>query len=244
MSKLRLLSLLPIAVGVIVGTALLVERWLSVGPTGGEILRGLRRAASGDSGPSQSAGQATSSHVSPQRDPAPEAAHPGTAQLSVDSDLPGAQVSFDGQSIGTVPLVIYNVIPGRHQLDVSAEGYDRHTENFDVQSGRRDIFVSFKRVELDSSIDVVHKHFFGSCRGRLSATATGFRYETQESKDGFAAPFDSIESFKIDYSKKNLVIKVRKGRTYNFRDPDGSADRLYLFLQDVELARSQMERGE
>jgi hypothetical protein len=33
---------------------------------------------------------------------------------------------------------------------------------------------------------------------------------------------------------------VRKGRQYNFTDPDGNADRLFVFQRDVEKVRKRL----
>ena len=76
--------------------------------------------------------------------------------------------------------------------------------------------------------------------GRLIATADGIRYETSDKEDGFTAPFSDLESFQVDYQDKNLRIKLRKGRQFNFTDPDGNADRLFVFHRDVEKARQRL----
>jgi hypothetical protein len=44
----------------------------------------------------------------------------------------------------------------------------------------------------------------------------------------------------VDYQDKNLRIKLRKGKQFNFTDPDGNADRLFVFHRDVEKARQRL----
>jgi hypothetical protein len=68
----------------------------------------------------------------------------------------------------------------------------------------------------------------------------GLRYETADEDDGFAAPLGELESLQVDYKEKNLRIKLRKGRQFNFTDPDGNADRLLVFHRDVEKARQRL----
>jgi hypothetical protein len=80
----------------------------------------------------------------------------------------------------------------------------------------------------------------GSCQGRLVATADVIRYETADKDDAFTASLSDLEAFQVDYQDKNLRIKLRKGKQLNFTDPDGNADRLFVFHRDVEKARQRM----
>ena len=98
--------------------------------------------------------------------------------------------------------------------------------------------MRFKEVRLDESLAVKHKHGMGSCEGRLVATTGGLQYETDHDKDGFSIPFASLEPLEVDYLKKNLRVKVRGGRTYNFTAED--ADDLLVFQREVEAARERL----
>ena len=171
-------------------------------------------------------------------------AAPTVGTLRIETDVPGAQVFIDRQFIGAAPALAENVTPGTHQLNVSAEGFESYATTLDVSAGRRDILIKFKEVRLDSSVDVVHRHGIGSCRGRLVATPQGLRYETSNREDAFSAPLVDIEAFQVDYLKKNLNVKLPKGRQFNFTDPDGNADRLFVFHRDVEKARERLRKGD
>jgi hypothetical protein len=162
------------------------------------------------------------------------------ASLRVESDVPGATVFLDRNYIGTTPVDIKEVSPGEHQLTVSADGYDLHAETLSVSSGHRDILVSFKEVSLNESIAVVHKHRMGSCEGTLIADDAGLRYETSNKNDSFAVAFADLEQFEIDYIDKNLKVKVRKGKSYNFTDKSGNADALFVFHKNVQAFREKM----
>ena len=164
--------------------------------------------------------------------------------LRIESDVPGAQVFLDRQFIGAAPVVAQNVTPGTHQLNVSAEGFDSFADSIDVVPGTRDISVRFKEVRLDARADVVHKHGIGSCRGRLVATAQGIRYETTNKDDQFNVPLLDLETFEVNYLEKNLRVKLRRGKQFNFTDPEGNADRLFVFHRDVEKARDRLRRGD
>jgi hypothetical protein len=159
--------------------------------------------------------------------------------LRIDADVPGAQVFIDRQFVGTTPLTAENVKPGTHQLNVTAEGFDGIVQTIDVEPGPRDLTFRFREVRLDAALAVVHKHRMGSCEGRLIATADGIRYETDHREDGFTAPLVDLETFQVDYQDKNLRIRLRKGRQFNFTDPDGNADRLFVFHRDVEKVRQR-----
>ena len=166
------------------------------------------------------------------------------ATLRVDSDVPGAQVFIDRVFSGATPVTIPNVTPGTHRLNVSAPGYDGVAETLEVAAGPRDILIKLKEVRLDAKIAVVHKHRIGSCRGQLIATPQGLRYDTSDKDDGFSAPLRDLEMFQVDYLEKNLKVKLQKGRRYDFTDPDGNADRLFVFHRDVEKARDRMKKGD
>jgi len=160
--------------------------------------------------------------------------------LRIDADVPKAQVFIDRQFVGTTPLTAENVKPGTHQVNVTAEGFDGIAQTIDVEPGPRDLAFRFREVRLDATLAVVHKHRVGSCQGRLVATADGIRYETADKDDAFTASLNDLEAFQVDYQDKNLRVKLRKGKQFNFTDPDGNADRLFVFHRDVEKARERL----
>ncbi|MGH9256351.1 MAG: PEGA domain-containing protein, partial [Vicinamibacterales bacterium] len=170
-------------------------------------------------------------------------APPVLGVLRIESDVPGAQVFIDRRFIGAAPATAEDVTPGTHQLNVSAEGFDSVAMPIDVAPGQRQIVVKLREVRLDSAIDVVHRHGVGSCRGRLIATPTGLRYETSNRDDAFTTASLDLEIFQVDYLAKNLRVKLPKGRQFNFTDPDGNADRLFVFHRDVENARERLRKG-
>jgi hypothetical protein len=180
--------------------------------------------------------------------PAPAAAAPEPAAvaglLRIDADVPGAQVFIDRQFVGTTPLTAENVKPGTHQLNVSAEGFEGIARTIEVEPGARDLMVRFREVRLDLKLPVVHKHRMGACSGTLVATAQGLRYDTDDRDDRFAASFADLEAFQVDYTEKNLRVRVRRGKQYNFTDPDGNADKLFVFHRDVDKARQRLARGD
>jgi len=212
-----------------------VEAPAAPGTPAPEPSRGSRRAAA--------APAASADGPAPSADAVPEAA-PVAGTLRIESDVPGAQVFIDRQFVGTAPVTAENLAPGTHQLNVSAEGFDGVARTIDVAAGASDLMVRFKEVRLDSRLAVVHKHRIGSCTGALVATVQGLRYETADKDDQFAVSFADVETFVIDYTDKNLRVKVRKGKQYNFTDPDGSADKLFVFHRDVDKARQRLAKGD
>jgi hypothetical protein len=164
--------------------------------------------------------------------------------LHVDSDVPGAQVFIDRQFVGAAPVTTTDVKAGTHQINVSAPGYDQYAQSIDVEPGPRDVMVRFKEVRLDAKADVVHKHGIGSCRGTLIATAQGLRYDTTNKGDAFTVPLTNLEVFQVDYLEKNLKVKIKGGKQYNFTDPMGNADSLFVFQRDVDKARQRLLKGD
>ena len=180
----------------------------------------------------------------PEPPPAPTETPAATVTLHIDSDVPGAQVFIDREYIGTTPTTTEHVGPGAHRLNASVQGYEGIVEMIDVSPGPRDILIKFKEVRLDARIDVVHKHRMGSCTGRLIATPQSFRYETANKGDAFSVGPLDVETFEVDYLQKNLTVKLRKGKTYNFTDPAGNADHLFVFHRDVEKALERLRKGD
>jgi len=186
--------------------------------------------------------------------PAPAAAPPPAAEapapaadlvtLHVDSDVPGAQVFVDRQFVGAAPVTTTDVKAGTHQINVSAPGYDQYAQSIDLTPGPRDLMVRFKEVKLDAKVAVVHKHAIGSCNGMLIATPLGLRYDTTNKNDAFSVPLANLETFQVDYLDKNLKVKIKGGRQYNFTDPMGNADNLFVFQRDVDKARQRLLKGD
>ena len=168
-------------------------------------------------------------------EPSPVAAT--TATLHITSDVPGAEVFIDRKYIGVAPVTANDIAPGSRRINVSAAGYDGVAETFDVAPGPRNIMISLKTIRLDESIPVTHKHGMGSCAGRLVATPEGMRYQTENKNDGFSVPLTALETFTMDFLAKNLKVKIKGGRSYDFTDPEGKADPLYFFHQAVDKAR-------
>jgi hypothetical protein len=160
------------------------------------------------------------------------------ATLRVDADVPGANVFLDHKFLGTTPVETRELEPGPHRLNVSAEGYDMHAETIELAAGPSEVVVRFKEVRLDERLDVTHKHGVGSCRGRLVATPAGLRYEADKASDSFTASFSSLEPLQVDYLNRNLRVKQRGGKTWNFTAD--SADALLVFQKAVESARKRM----
>jgi hypothetical protein len=171
---------------------------------------------------------------------APPAAATLTGVLRVRSDVSGASVFLDRAFIGTTPLDKDGLSPGSHRLNVAADGYEGQAQSVDIGDRPVEVEVRFKDVRLNASIAVVHKHAVGSCSGRLIADASGLRYETANAGDAFTIRFDELEGFTVDYLKKNLRVKKRGGRTWNFDDPQGQPDTLFVFHRDVEKARTRL----
>lgn len=188
--------------------------------------------------------------VAPPVAPAPVVETPSPVVLSsvgtlrIDSDVSGAQIFIDRRFIGRAPVVAEAVALGSHQLNVSADGFDSVVTAIDVVAGEREIVVKLREVRLDVSLDVVHKHGFGSCSGRLVATPQGLRYETGNGNDGFTTALLDLDTFEVDYLDTNLRVKLARGRQFNFTDPEGDADRLFVFHRDVEKARERLSRGD
>lgn len=186
--------------------------------------------------------------TAPETAAAPTAPAPGPAAevttLHIESDVPGAQVFIDRRFLGVTPLTVSDVKPGSHQLNASVDGFEGVANTIDVTTGNQQVMIRFREVKLDAHADVVHKHRIGSCKGQLIATAEGLRYETADKDDAFTVALVDIDQFELNYQEKNLRIRLKKGgKSYNFTDPEGKADRLFVLHRDVERAREKLKAG-
>ena len=175
----------------------------------------------------------------------PSPRHPPLASrtagvLRVRSDVPGASVFLDRKFLGTTPLDVDGLAAGSHRLNVSVDGYEGHAQAIEIGEAPAEVDVRFKDVRLNAAVPVVHKHGVGSCSGQLVADPAGLRYETANREDAFTLRFEDVDIFVVDYLKKNLRVKKRGGRTWNFEDPKGQADPLFVFHRDVEKARARL----
>ena len=173
----------------------------------------------------------------------PEPPPPPTNVLRVTSDVDGAQVFLDRRFLGHTPLDMAGLDAGMHQVNVAAQGYDGIAQTIEISDAPVELSIEFRLVRLDQAIDVVHKHRFGSCRGRLVANLQGFHYQTDDD-DAFSVPLDQVEAFALDYLDHTLHLKVRGGRDYNFTDEQATADPLFIFHRDVEKARTRLAQGD
>ena len=176
-------------------------------------------------------------------EPAAPAA-PTLATLVLDSDVAGASVFVNREYVGTTPLRLDQLEPGPKQLKLSAEGYDGIERSVNLSAGDNQVTMRFREVRLDKQIAVNHKHGIGGCEGTLVATVDGLAYETTNKDDRFNLPYAQVETFAVDYLEKNLRVKQKGGKTWNFTDKAAAnADALFVFHRDVEAARKKLAEG-
>lgn len=176
--------------------------------------------------------------------PAPvvEAA-PTLATLTLESDVPGASVFIDRQFVGNTPLTLDQLEPGTKRLQVTATGFDSVQKSVDLVAGPNTVTIRIKEVSLNARVPVVHKHGMGSCNGTLSATVDGLKYDTDNKGDAFTITYAQAEQFAVDYLKKNLQVKQKSGKTWNFTDKNDNADALFVFHREVAAARKKLAEG-
>lgn len=176
--------------------------------------------------------------------PPPAPAAPTLATMVLTSDVPGASVFLDRQYVGTTPLRLDRLEPGRKQVKLTADGYDGIERAVDLAAGDNPLTMRFREVRLNKRIAVTHKHGMGSCEGTLVATVDGLTYETSNRNDAFKLPYAQVETFAVDYLEKNLRVKQKGGKTWNFTDKTAdNADALFVFHREVEAARKKLAEG-
>lgn len=180
--------------------------------------------------------------AAPAAAPVVEAA-PTLATLTLETDVPGASVFIDRQFVGNTPLTLDKLQPGSKRLQLTATGFDSVQKTVELVAGPNNVSVRIKEVSLNAKVPVVHKHSMGSCNGILSATVDGLKYETDNKGDAFTLTYAQAEQFAVDYLKKNLQVKQKGGKTWNFTDKNDNADALFVFHREVEAARKKLAEG-
>ena len=178
--------------------------------------------------------------------PAPAPAAPASATLAslkLESDVPGASVFIDRQFVGNTPLSLDKLEPGPKRVQLTATGFDSVQRSIELAPGPNAVTIRIKEVSLSAKTAVVHKHGMGSCEGTLTASLDGLRYDTSNKSDAFTISYAELETFVVDYLQKNLRVKQRGGKTWNFTDKGESADPLFVFHRDVEAARKKLAEG-
>lgn len=176
--------------------------------------------------------------------PAAEVARPDAATLTVESDVPGASVFVDREFVGTAPVTLKGVAPGSKRINLSVEGFEGVQRSVDVVAGGNTVTMRFKEVRLNTTVGVAHKHGMGGCEGTLRATVDGLVYDTTNKGDAFTLEYDQVESFEVNYLEKNLRVKQRGGKTWNFTDRAAqNADKLFVFHREVATAREKLAQG-
>ena len=176
--------------------------------------------------------------------PAPKApAAPTLASLRLETDVPGASVFIDRAFVGNTPLSLDRLQPGSKRVQITATGFDSVQKTINLEPGPNAITIRVKEVSLSATANVVHKHAMGSCAGTLVASLDGLRYNTTNTGDAFSLPFPQVETFVVDYLQKNLRVKQKGGKTWNFTDKNDNADALFVFHRDVEAARKKLAEG-
>jgi hypothetical protein len=180
----------------------------------------------------------------PDAPPSPAApSAPTLASLTLETDVPGASVFIDRQFVGNTPLSLDQLEPGSRRVQVTATGFDSVQKTIDLSPGPNAVTIRVREVSLNARTPVVHKHGMGSCEGQLTATLDGVRYDTANKGDAFALRYEQIETFAVDYLQKNLRVKQKGGKTWNFTDKNDNADALFVFHRDVEAARRKLADG-
>jgi hypothetical protein len=175
--------------------------------------------------------------------PEPAPAAPTLASLRLTTDVPGASVFIDRAFVGNTPLSLDKLAPGTKRVQITATGFDSVQKTLELAPGPNTVTIRIKEVSLNTRAAVVHKHGMGSCEGQLSASLDGLRYDTSNKGDAFALSYAQVETFVVDYLQKNLRVKEKGGRTWNFTDKNDTADGLFVFHRDVEAARKKLADG-
>lgn len=170
-------------------------------------------------------------------------AAPVLASLTLESDVPGASVFIDRQFVGNTPLSLDKLEPGTRRVQLTATGFDSVQKTIELNPGPNAISIRIREVSLNTRANVVHRHAMGSCEGTLTASLDGLRYDTSNKGDAFTLPYAQVETFVVEYLLKNLRVKQRGGKTWNFTDKNDNADALFVFHRDVEGARKKLADG-
>ena len=202
-------------------------------------------ATAPDPEPAEARRPAAKKAVEPAPAPADAAPRADAATLVVESDVPGASVFLDREFVGTAPVTLKDLAPGAKRHQPVGRRLRRHLRTVELSPGEQTVAMRFRKSASTPPSGVAHKHGVGGgCEGTLRATVDGLAYETSNKGDAFSLRYDQVEAFEVNYLEKNLRVKQRGGKTWNFTDRQAdNADRLFVFHRDVQAARDKLAKG-
>lgn len=140
------------------------------------------------------------------------------ANVTVEADVPGAQVMVNGKSIGTVPLTL-SLQPGRYLVEVSKEGYETWRKWLDAAAAQSSTLKATMRSRSgqDSTTGtgtiVVASDVFeatvlvdGNAVGSVPALI-----------DGLTPGRHSVEVQASGYASRTVAVQVLAGKTAKVR---------------------------
>ena len=173
-----------------------------------------------------------------------ETAAPTLATLVLDSDVPGASVFVNREYVGTTPLRLDRLEPGAKQLKLTADGYEGIERAVELSAGNNPVTVRFREVRLNKRMAVNHKHGWAAAKGPWSLPWMGSPTKRRTRTTLSSCAYAQVETFLVDYLEKNLRVKQKSGKTWNFTDKAAAnADALFVFHRDVEAARKKLAEG-
>jgi hypothetical protein len=152
--------------------------------------------------------------------------------------------------LAVVVVSVMNNMPSRSDEAAPAEeaGAATPSEPTDVRPAPPSVPTPSKSptqaeaVRFDVAVPAVHKHRLGSCEGTLRASSAGLSYNTTNRDDAFRLPFAEVDQFEFEAERRNLRVRQRGGRTWNFTSRGDDIAALGVFARQVERGRRQTGR--
>jgi hypothetical protein len=121
-----------------------------------------------------------------------------TSSLRVKTDVTGAEVLVDGESVGRTPLVLSSLKPGKIKLTLVKPGFEDESREVEVIAGKpASVFIVMKKIlaplpELPIRFLGVHEHTAGRCYGQLVVYRDHIEYKADKGGDAFHIPLSAI----------------------------------------------------
>jgi len=161
---------------------------------------------------------------------------PGTATLSVATEPAGALTYLDDSYVGDAPLVLYNLAPGTHTLELVSSGYQNYSQELELVAGNNSVFIAMQpeegSIHVTSTPSGAGLYIDGIFQGNTPLTVQGLYpgpHIFTLSMDGYA---NYTRTLVIGTSSSNSlhgVLSQGYGTLYISSNPTGAE----VYLDDI-----------
>ncbi|MBT7349179.1 PEGA domain-containing protein, partial [candidate division WWE3 bacterium] len=144
---------------------------------------------------------------------------PVTGSASLESEPSGAVIVIDGEDVGKTPEVITGISPGKHEVEISLEGYDSYLQMVKIKNGKESLVSTTLQRKKGSLILISNPsnaviYIQGRKSGKTPSTITDLtpgNYTIELSLDDYQAWSENTDIVSGEEVTINAELQVKPG---------------------------------